>query len=323
MKAAGDLIKDILEQSHLQKDWAVTIPLDQLEQAEADAEELRAAAGPDRVDLAAGRRHRDHEHHAGDGDRADAGDRHPPGPRRQAAGHRVPVPDRGDRADVDRRAARASWAGSAIVYGVPLWRRLAGRLGTTHPGGAGSGADGDLVRGGRGGRRAVRAVPGLAGGASWIRSRRCGTSRMGSPRHDATGSRELDRMDRIDGSDVGQSNLFILSDSPSRWLCAVVVNRPHTFGSHPFSYSRVQNAIASLSSRMCPFFGSHVSARPVRWAMLPRWHSSVLLCPSSISLLSFAPLADRRRGSCRGARSSPSSRPGPSSISLPFGSWIV
>jgi putative ABC transport system permease protein len=34
VKAAGDLIKDILEQSHIRKDWAVTIPLDQLEQAE-------------------------------------------------------------------------------------------------------------------------------------------------------------------------------------------------------------------------------------------------------------------------------------------------
>ena len=35
VKAAGDLIKDILEKSHLKKDYAVTIPLDQLEQAEA------------------------------------------------------------------------------------------------------------------------------------------------------------------------------------------------------------------------------------------------------------------------------------------------
>jgi putative ABC transport system permease protein len=34
VKAAGDLIKEILEQSHVKKDWAVTIPLDQLEQAE-------------------------------------------------------------------------------------------------------------------------------------------------------------------------------------------------------------------------------------------------------------------------------------------------
>ncbi len=34
VKAAGDLIKDILEKGHLRKDFAVTIPLDQLEQAE-------------------------------------------------------------------------------------------------------------------------------------------------------------------------------------------------------------------------------------------------------------------------------------------------
>ena len=34
VKAAGDLIKSILEDGHLKKDWAVTIPLDQLEQAE-------------------------------------------------------------------------------------------------------------------------------------------------------------------------------------------------------------------------------------------------------------------------------------------------
>jgi putative ABC transport system permease protein len=35
VKAAGELIKDILERNHLKKDFAVTIPLDQLEQAEA------------------------------------------------------------------------------------------------------------------------------------------------------------------------------------------------------------------------------------------------------------------------------------------------
>lgn len=34
VKAAGELIKEILEQSHTRKDWAVTIPLDQLEAAE-------------------------------------------------------------------------------------------------------------------------------------------------------------------------------------------------------------------------------------------------------------------------------------------------
>jgi putative ABC transport system permease protein len=34
VKAAGELIKDILQRSHSKKDWEVTIPLDQLEQAE-------------------------------------------------------------------------------------------------------------------------------------------------------------------------------------------------------------------------------------------------------------------------------------------------
>jgi putative ABC transport system permease protein len=34
VKAAGDLIREMLENSHLKKDWAVTIPLDRLEQAE-------------------------------------------------------------------------------------------------------------------------------------------------------------------------------------------------------------------------------------------------------------------------------------------------
>jgi putative ABC transport system permease protein len=34
VKATGEIIKDILEQSHLRKDWALTIPLDRLEQAE-------------------------------------------------------------------------------------------------------------------------------------------------------------------------------------------------------------------------------------------------------------------------------------------------
>jgi putative ABC transport system permease protein len=34
VKAAGDLIKEILEKAHLKRDFAVTIPLDQLEQAE-------------------------------------------------------------------------------------------------------------------------------------------------------------------------------------------------------------------------------------------------------------------------------------------------
>lgn len=38
VKAAGDLVKEILENSHLKRDWAVTIPLDRLEQAEETQE---------------------------------------------------------------------------------------------------------------------------------------------------------------------------------------------------------------------------------------------------------------------------------------------
>ena len=43
---------------------------------------MTALLGSDRRGVAAGRRHRDHEHHAAVGDRADARDRHPPGGRR-------------------------------------------------------------------------------------------------------------------------------------------------------------------------------------------------------------------------------------------------
>ena len=46
VKAAGDLIKEILEQSHLKKDWAVTIPLDQLEAGRADREPTSSGCWP-------------------------------------------------------------------------------------------------------------------------------------------------------------------------------------------------------------------------------------------------------------------------------------
>ena len=50
--------------------------------------------GPDRHrrGVAAGRRHRHHEHHAGDGHRAHPGHRHPPRPRRRPPRHPHPVP---------------------------------------------------------------------------------------------------------------------------------------------------------------------------------------------------------------------------------------
>ena len=53
-------------------------------------------------DLAGGRRHRDHEHHAGLGHRADAGDRHPQGRRRQPR----------------RRSSSSSFSSRSSVIGV-------------------------------------------------------------------------------------------------------------------------------------------------------------------------------------------------------------
>ena len=80
----GDAIKAILEQDHPQEGLGGDVPLDRLEEAERAKDRFTHAAGADRVDLAAGRRHRHHEHHAGDGDRADPRDRHPPGAGGQA-----------------------------------------------------------------------------------------------------------------------------------------------------------------------------------------------------------------------------------------------
>ena len=79
VQAVGDEIKRHAgEGSTPKKDWAVTVPLDRLEEAERAQNRFTNAAGADRVHLAVRRRHRHHEHHAGDGDRADARDRHPP-----------------------------------------------------------------------------------------------------------------------------------------------------------------------------------------------------------------------------------------------------
>ena len=78
VKAIGDQIKRLLEKHHDKKDWAVTIPLDRLEDAERQQERFTSLLVLIAADLAAGRRHRDHEHHARDRDGTDARDRHPP-----------------------------------------------------------------------------------------------------------------------------------------------------------------------------------------------------------------------------------------------------
>ena len=64
-----------------------------------------AAARRGRLGVAAGGRHRHHEHHAGVGDRAHARDRVADGGRRARSRHPVAVPGGGGDAGVDRRAA--------------------------------------------------------------------------------------------------------------------------------------------------------------------------------------------------------------------------
>ena len=70
---------------HNTQDFTVTIPGGAAGAAAADADDLHLRDGGDRGDLAAGGRHRDHEHRAGDGAGADAGDRHPPVDRARGA----------------------------------------------------------------------------------------------------------------------------------------------------------------------------------------------------------------------------------------------
>ena len=68
----------------------------------------RRRAGRHRRAVAAGRRHRDHEHHADGGQRADARDRPAQGARRQAARHHVAGAHRIDHAVAGRRHRSAS-----------------------------------------------------------------------------------------------------------------------------------------------------------------------------------------------------------------------
>ena len=129
--------------------------------------DVHVPAGRDREHLAAGRRDRDHEHHAGDRDRADPGDRRPQGDRREGALDPAAVPDggadhqrpgragrsgaghrRGAGAGGSSRSSRRSWRCPACCW--PCRSRVSSGCssGSTRPGGR---------------RR-------------WTRWRRCGTS---------------------------------------------------------------------------------------------------------------------------------------------------
>ena len=81
--------------------------------------DLHPAARRHRRHLAAGRRHRGDEHHAGHGHRAHPGDRHPQSHRRRQGRHHRPVPARGgDAVDVRRPARRAARARSPRLVKV-------------------------------------------------------------------------------------------------------------------------------------------------------------------------------------------------------------
>ena len=90
-------------------DFTVRNQSDIVETVTADHQHVHDAAGQHRGHLAPGGRHRDHEHHAGERDRADAGDRGAQGRGGQARRHPGAVPRRGhrpQRAGRDHRRGR-------------------------------------------------------------------------------------------------------------------------------------------------------------------------------------------------------------------------
>ena len=95
-------------------------------EAQRTARQFSIILGTIAVDLAAGRRHRDHEHHAGDRHRADPRDRHPPRPGGQAARHHPAVPDRDGRALRRRRRAGRGASASAIPQIIVYFARAEG-----------------------------------------------------------------------------------------------------------------------------------------------------------------------------------------------------
>ena len=83
-----------------------------------------SAAGQRRLGVAAGRRRRHHEHHAGVGDRADARDRPAPGGRRAEARRAAPVPLRSGAAQPSPAARSAccwEWSATRAIAEMFAW----------------------------------------------------------------------------------------------------------------------------------------------------------------------------------------------------------
>ena len=92
--ATGALVRGLLETTHSGAgDFTRHRAGRAARAAAAHQAAVRVRHGRDRVDLAAGRRHRHHEHHARERHGADARDRRPPRRRRDAARRRPPVPE--------------------------------------------------------------------------------------------------------------------------------------------------------------------------------------------------------------------------------------
>ena len=93
-EAVGTGIETMLEQFHNEERLRRERPPGPAQAGGGHQAEVQHRPGVHRGHQSARRRHRHHEHHAGLRHRADARDRHPPGPRGQAQADHLPVPHR-------------------------------------------------------------------------------------------------------------------------------------------------------------------------------------------------------------------------------------
>ena len=173
MKAIEDRIRELLRQRMrvqpgADEPFTIRNLTEILQAQEAASRVLTLLLGAVAVGEPAGRRHRDHEHHAGQRHRAHARDRAAHGGRRARPRHPQAVPRRGDHAVDDRRRARHPARRDRVVCGRRV-RRLAHR----HH------AAGDLPRGRLRRRRSASSSASIrhARRRACCRSKPCATSK--------------------------------------------------------------------------------------------------------------------------------------------------